>query len=369
MNGKRGFCVLLAVLFALLAGCQGETQGMDVASGHVYEEVSENLIIDADVIAPEDGVHPKVYSGYQPVFTREQLEAFAEALGQKVASVDEGRDWVDAPYINITCESGAALGYNYMEGYPYGNLGFSDWTAMEPYYDYPIYSSLDDYWRNGHWRLSDLFFEPAELHFGTAAEAAADIRRIFATLGLDLALRETLYLSKDRLAEMHGALETLPNPTRPGETLPLPQEWTEEDECYIFEFACAVDGFPMSMASWTGETYVHHASSLVVWYNAHGIFEFGYMGFWIPEEVLEEPTETVSAGEALAKAKEKLRNLLDGQKREVFQVNLEYDYIPDGDGWKLYPVWNIYVREKSNWVTGAYTVTNVLYDAVTGDEV
>ncbi|HIT33989.1 MAG TPA: hypothetical protein IAC31_05110, partial [Candidatus Faecousia intestinigallinarum] len=307
-----------------------DVPGLDVDSGHVYEEVSENLIIDADVIAPEDGVHPKVYSGYQPVFTREQLEAFAEALGQKVASVDEGRDWVDAPYIHIFCESGATLGYASMEEYPYGELGFDNRAAMEPYSGYPIYLDLRDYWSNRQWRFSDLFFEPAELHFGTAAEAEAEIRGIFATLGLDLALRETLYLSKDRLAEMSVALTEHPEMVDSDVSIPEPKEWPEEQECYIFEFACAVDGFPMSMASWTGETYVHNASTMVVWYNEHGIFKFGYMGFWIPEEVLEEPRETVSAGEALAKAKEKLSNLLDGQKREIFQVNLEYDYIPDG---------------------------------------
>ena len=40
-------------------------------STHFYEEVQENLLIDAEVTGPPEGVVPKVYEGIMKSFTKE----------------------------------------------------------------------------------------------------------------------------------------------------------------------------------------------------------------------------------------------------------------------------------------------------------
>ena len=93
-QGRWGLAAL-ALLLAL-PGCgspqaepsePGETSGVqqeqETAPGsvpeaptHFYEEVQENLLIDAEVTGPPEGVVPKVYEGIMKSFTKEEIDAF-----------------------------------------------------------------------------------------------------------------------------------------------------------------------------------------------------------------------------------------------------------------------------------------------------
>ena len=99
---KQAAALSLAVLMAL-PGCQTPDPGTS-GSGtsdpsaqqveaaatdptHIYEEVGESFLIDAEVSGPPEGVVPKVYRGHYKSFSKEEIDAFLEQVGDSVSEI------------------------------------------------------------------------------------------------------------------------------------------------------------------------------------------------------------------------------------------------------------------------------------------
>ncbi len=73
---------------------------------HIFEEVKEDFLIDAEISGPPAGVVPKVYRGHYKGFSKEEIDAFLKQVGDGIAEVDsdgiEGKDY----YYSGACTDG-----------------------------------------------------------------------------------------------------------------------------------------------------------------------------------------------------------------------------------------------------------------------
>lgn len=386
---KKRAAALALVLVLALPGCQKpapeeDAQKIPEASApreeavvadptHIYEEVKKDFLIDAEVFGSPAGVIPKVYEGHCHVFTREEIDAFLKKIGDGIASIDAD-ELIDGDHLYAgTCNSGAIFYERYSEEKDTPSIVFSYYKEnAERYNRYPIYINQEDYDDNSGQRLAYLFEEPKDFSFQTSAEAEAAVRGALAALGMeDLVLNRTLYLSHDQLIQAGEVLqgEDLDSGVgKGGETYSLIDDWSEQDDCYVFEFFSGIDGIPLTYHSWKKEAISYCGNGITVWYNAEGIASLQIAFPWTPDEVVEEPERVLSAGEALEVARGKLSNVVTGEETVLTKATLQYFYIQDRDRWLLRPVWEFSIRRPSLWGDG-YMFDYVLVDAVTGEEI
>ena len=340
---------------------------------HIYEEVKKDFLIDAEVFGSPTGVIPKVYEGHCHAFTKEEIDAFLEKIGDGIASVDTDERTGGEHFYAGTCNSGAIFHEQYSEEKDIISMVFSYHKEKAERYDrYPIYINQGDYDNNSGQRLAYLFEEPEDLSFQTSAEAEAEVREALAALGMeDLVLNRTLYLSHDRLIQAGEVLQGEDwgsSAGKGGVAYSLIDDWSEQDDCYMFEFFSGIDGIPLTYHSWKKEAISYCGNEITVWYNAEGIVSLQTAFPWMPDEVVEEPEQVLSAGEALETARGKLSNVVTGEETVLTKAMLQYFYIQDRDRWLLRPVWEFSIRRPSLWGDG-YMFDYVLVDAVTGEEI
>ena len=210
---------------------------------------------------------------------------------------------------------------------------------------------------------------------GTAAEAEEAIRMALSALGLsDIVLNRTLYISHDRMAQADELMQTeeWSGSVKGGEISQFQgNDWSEADDCYMFEFFCGVDGIPLSYQSWKRETTTYCGNYITAWYDADGLLSVGVYYPWVADEVAEEPDQVISAEEALQVVQNKIGNVITGQNQELQSLTLRYLYRQDGDAWLLIPVWEAVIHQASkdpnSWVPESCTYVTV--DAITGKEI
>lgn len=385
---KRAVALGLALMLAL-PGCQepdGEEgiQKETEASGplqeavsmdptHIFEEVREDLLIDAEISGPPAGVVPKVYEGHYKVFSREEIDAFLGVIGDGVASIDVDQVTDQEHMYGGTCTSGATFSQVYDKTGENPNAIFSySKKDSRRYFEYPIYINQGDYDGNSERRLAYLFEKEEDFPFATAREAEEAVRAALAALGLeDLVLNRTLYLGHNQLIQAGEVLQSEgwgSSVGKGGAAYSLVDDWSEQDDCYMFEFFTSIDGVPMTYHSWKKETVSYCGNGVTVWYNAKGIVSLEVAFPWVSDEVAEEPKCILSAEEALEVARGKLIYVVTEQETVLNQVSLQYFYIQDKNRWLLRPVWEISVQRPSMWGDG-YVLDYVLVDAVTGEEI
>ena len=355
------------------APASGLAETVPTDPNHVYEQVQENLLIDAEIIAPPDGVTPKVYVGEMKTFTKEEIDAFLAWNGDGIAEVTRD-DTQDQSHVYAgNCQSGStfALEYSLNNLYP-PIFSYVNYNLNERYMDYPIYSTQTSYETNTRHYITDLFVDPEDLSFATAEEAEAQVREGLATLNLgELKLNRTLYINHDRMAQAGEMLQGDEWASEvKGNTVTYPQwdDWDEGDDCYMFEFFSAADGIPMTYRFWDSGTVSYCPNSIVVWYTGDGIIDLQVTYPWRFDQVAEAPESIISAREALAVAKAKYTNIISSQNRIIESVNLAYVYRQDGDGWLLRPVWEVKIRLKATDTVPFDTFQYVGVDAITGEE-
>lgn len=355
------------------APASGLAETVPTDPNHVYEQVQENLLIDAEIIAPPDGVTPKVYVGEMKTFTKEEIDAFLAWNGDGIAEVtrDDTQDKGHAYAGN--CQSGStfALEYSLNNLYP-SIFSYVNYDLNKRYSCYQIYTTQFMYEQDTSLYIADLFAEPVDLSFATAVEAETQVREGLATLNLgELKLNRTLYISHDRMAQAGEILQGDEwSYEFKGTTVTYPQwdDWDEGDDCYMFEFFSAADGVPMTYRDWSSSAVSYSPNSIVVWYTKDGIIELNILHPWIFGQVAESPESIISAGEALAVAKAKYANIISSQNRIIESVNLAYVYRQDGGGWLLRPVWEVKIRLKATDTVPFDTFQYVGVDAITGEE-
>ena len=383
---KQAAALSLAVLMAL-PGCQTPDPGTS-GSGtsdpsaqqveaaatdptHIYEEVGGNFLIDAEISGPPEGVVPKVYRGHYKSFSKEEVDAFLEQVGDSVAEIrSDGIKGKNYHYSGICTNGGRVFLQTNADGTTTTSI-FNYDREENALKEYPIYTGQDDYNENKNNRLAFLFEEPVDLACGTAEEAEKAIRAALTALGLsDVVLNRTLYISHDRMVQADELMQS-------EEWIDIAKgglqgrDWTEADDCYMFEFFCGVDGMPLSYQNWKRETTTYCGNDIQVWYDANGILSLQVDYPWVADEAIEEPDQVISAEEALLVVQNKIGNVITDQNQELQSLTLRYLYRQDGDAWLLIPVWEAVIHQASkdpdSWVPESCTYVTV--DAITGKEI
>ncbi len=387
---KRAAALGLALVLAL-PGCQKPDGGEGIQKEtetsapsqevistdptHIFEEVKEDFLIDAEISGPPAGVVPKVYRGHYKGFSKEEIDAFLKQVGDGIAEVDsdgiEGKDY----YYSGVCTDG---GYFFSQMNADGSTTTSEFSYSKNKNEitgYPIYINQNDYDINKESRLSFLFEDPVDLACGTAEEAEANVRAALSALGIsDVVLNRTLYISHDRMEQADELMQTEEwnSVGKKGMDAQFqPKNWTEADDCYMFEFFCAVDGIPLSYQFWKRETTTYCGNNILAWYDASGVFSLQVDYPWVADEMVQEPEAVISAEEALKVVQNKIGNVITNQNHELQSLTLRYLYRQDGDSWLLIPVWEAVIhqtpKDPDSWMVEGCTYVTV--DAITGKEI
>lgn len=344
----------------------------------IIEEVNEDFHVDATVTGCPVDEKAGVYFGSPKDFTKEEIEAFVDHCGKNIVSVKEWDDG-DMMYYNGECSDGYR--FSYMRGldglnnHPYAEFRFFDTNRYMTYYDYPIYSAGEEnYITNPQYTVGWMFTEQKEFSFSTEAEAETAVRDALAIIGLpDLTLLRTLYIDHNTLEEAGKLLSTDAAYAPIGGAVEnngyiLRDDWSEEDDAYMFNFGISVSGTPMSfLFDDSGETATYCGSEVIVWYTKYGITSLSILTPWSVDEENAAPEEVISAQDALDVVKEKYSYDLYKEDIQIEEVRLLYKYSQDRDRWLLRPTWVVrisYIRGDSD--DRYYEFMYV--DALTGQE-
>lgn len=376
MKKKRKMvCALLLLSVLGFSGCQKEQRKAEVSKSdfldqeipdHVSEEVSKNFIIDADVHILrgfEDGMADVLRVKMIPFDQKQVISVFA----------------ADHPVAEEKSNS-------YMDGSSDTTYFFENGDQVYVSDDFLSYQT----------ELSGYLNYSARLSYGQAGENRdlfAAVKEDFSYSSIDAAEKNcyemlkkvgvpVLEKSKCRFRLKHQLLEAEEEPLvmvgLPDEYNPKPKEkWTEEDDCYYFEFYQMIDGcgiipdvyLPM------GER-IYSASVMRVICNQAGIVQLSMSNGWDCSEILEKDKPLVGFGEALDTIKKKYEKVVSKEMLELIEIELGYTGFRESaeENWieqmVFSPIWLFRVK-KTETIEGDEftTVYNVAIDAVTGEEI
>lgn len=347
-------------------------------SRHIVETINDDFRIDADVVGyPIDGM-ASVYTAEPKDFTKEEIEAFIAHCGESIVSVKE---WDDGAmqYFNGECTNGYRFGYMWgLDGFnnhPYAEFRFYDTERYRTYYDYPIYSGGEqNYITNPQYTVGWMFTERKEFSFATEKEAEASVREALAVLGLpNLTLLRTLYIDHHTLEEA-GELLAKDEKYAPitgkveNNGYILRDDWSEEEDAYMFSFGISIAGVPMSyLFDDSGETATYCGSEVNVWYTKYGITFLGVNTPWTvgAEEISRK--QIISAEAALETAKEKYSYDLHMKDKKIEEIRLLYKYSQNRNQWLLRPAWTVRISYTNEHSDERY-YRFMYIDALTGTE-
>lgn len=346
-------------------------------STRIVEKVSEDFHVDAAVVGyPTDG-KAGVYTCSPKDFTKEEIETFVKHCGEDIVSVKE---WDDGAmvYYNGECTNSYSFGYMWgldgLNNHPYAEFKYYDTERYKTYYDYPIYSGEEFYVTNAKYNVGWMFTEPKEFSFSTEADAEYAVREALKVLGLsDLTLLRTLYIDHNTLSEAGELLATDENyapitGTAENNGYVLRDDWSEEEDAYMFNFGISVSGVPMSyLFDDSGETATYCGSEILVWYTKYGITFLSVSTPWTVGEEEISPKQIVPAQSALEVVKEKYGYDLYLKDKQVEEIRLLYKYSQDRSQWLLRPVWAVRISYTHGNSDSRYC--DFMYiDALTGKE-
>lgn len=341
---------------------------------HFEETINEEFHVDATVYNyPSDGL-AGVYAAHKKEFTEEEIDAFLVYCGTSATSTEETGD-THISYYKGTCEKGYNFIYERpMNGHPYSVFSYRNREKIEPYMEYHIYSGEESYVTNAQFTTGWMFTEPKDLTFGTAAEAEQYIREALKCLGYgDLVLLRTLYVDHEtQKAAMERCItnEDYAPLGEPQENngYTVREDWSEDDDAYLFSFGISVQGIPMSYRYDGGETAYYTGSDIVVWYNKDGIVSLFANTPWTVGEEEQTPSPIIPAAEALELAKEKFSYHPDDYRDiRIEEIRLEYQYFQGWDRWHLRPVWAVAASHTfDDFPARIYEFMNI--DTLTGNE-
>lgn len=378
MRWKRNsrYLFQLMVLAAVLTGCGNEKKPVlqnQPNPEHIYEEVDESIIIDADVICPEEGVVPKIYEAEQIEITKENIHKFLELCDDGVETVTVDREMDNRYSYYFQSRKGRKTMMNMGREIDIWHCSFAynDTEKMQRYL--PIFGytrSRDGYAGSGN---VSRFKQPKKFSFATVEEAESVVYEALRVLiPGEIRLQNTYYLNHDTLQQCEQEIQEELGEDFEKIMTYTPKEWTPADDCYMFSYCCAVDGIFLVESSQERLTYYQQACHIEVYYTAEGITAVYAGGPWKAAGVEEEPKAIMSAKEAMETVKDKLESIYSAQVREVQEIALRYYPIQDKKRWLLIPVWEALICKKDvpldylNEITDEYSY--VLVDARTGEE-
>lgn len=369
--------VLFGLVLCLAGGILSCSSEPDPSGGeavtdptHFYEEVREDFLIDADVVAFPGSDTPKVYEGIRLSLTKDQITDFLNANGDPLVEWTSRLDPERATGYTGTTEKDGTFTYCVSNSGLYPSLFEYENSLNEWWGNYHIYAGQQYYDTSSKWVFAHMFMEPKDFDFATAQEAEAAVLELLSGFGLnDLVLNRTLYIDHEILAEITPILQQPEWQPLKGGTNPTKDDWTAADDGYIFEFFPAIDGIPMSYLDILTDTLAYQGSSILVEYQQSGIICLNADGLWAKGDVVEAPEQSISATEALSLARVKLENLRSYDSGTITKVSGEYMYFLDGDRFLLRPVWVVYAAYTLDYLPDSSSLEYVIIDAITGEEI
>lgn len=372
---RKLFGLLILCLSVILGGCT--TDPIDpVATDptHIYEEVREDFLIDAEVITfPGDG-SVTIYEATPGLLTKSQVVDFLAANGDHVTEWKELDPEYDIGYACTTAYGGGFSSSTSSTGLFPGGLFYS--TSMDDRWsNCHIYPGQQFYNGNEAFSFAHLFTKPIDFDFATAQEAEAKVRDMLAILGLnDLTLNRILYIDHEILAnEVTPILRTeeWQSMDKSG-FIPTYDDWSVTDDGYIFEFVLNLNGVPMFSEYLSLDTVNYIGDTIQVWYQASGIVKLTADGsLWNIGKPVEQSTNRISAQNALQIARIRLENNKVSTNTAIQKISAEYFYELDGERFVMRPVWVVYAKVTNTYVAfnHEYISSNcIIIDAITGDE-
>lgn len=343
---------------------------------HIYKEIRDGLLVDAEVDIPGDRTIPKVYVAesiaIDESFINAFLAAFKDAPGAleitpmendltlyRMDKTENDFQLSAAVNKNINFDS-AWIGYHSnREDYEWQRY-YVDYRAPE---DRALYADFG----------SMMYTEPRSFAFASPEEAAQEICDILAGLGIpNLRLCDTLYVDHETVKEFAES-GWIAEHYEAFEESALPEHtWTEADDFYYFTFSFDIAGIPMYAMPFVTSTFSYPGGNVWAKYGAEGVIDLGCYYPRMAGAVVEEPPSILSAEDALAVAVRKKEDVITGHEQIIDSIALRYYCVQEGDRWLLTPIWVVSVLEKNY-----YAVENgnkdkydrVIIDAITGKEI
>ncbi len=335
---------------------QESVGGAESGTNHISEKPSDMLVIDADVVLPEEQVY-SVYALTKQAFPREDLDVF---FGVSEAVVTVHPEWVGA-YSAETEEGG------YFSTDPYGNFTYA---KEEERNDYIVYLVESAYYNAGSCsfrkeEIPDLSF----LNAGDAIQMGKE--RIKELTGQDSEVIAAYALNREILTELeeqYRQTQKYQEDAQRGKETAV-DGWSDEDEIYYMEFELTKDGLPIysgvnepgiSMAVetfWTAETRI------TMLLDKDGIRYIASRGGIFDASPEAEAQTIISAEAALEAVKEIYVNTILNSQVTISRIWLEYVVVPDWEvkeQYKLVPYWCVQIdspsgnssAERINAITG-----------------
>ena len=330
--------------------------GAESGTNHISEKPSDMLVIDADVVLPEEQVY-SVYALIKQAFPREDLDVF---FGVSEAVVTVHPEWVGA-YSAETEEGG------YFSTDPYGNFTYAKEEERD---DYIVYLVESAYYNAGSCsfrkeEIPDLSF----LNAGDAIQMGKE--RIKELTGQDSEVLAAYALNREILTELeeeYRQTQKYQEDAQRGKETAV-DGWSDEDEIYYMEFELTKDGLPIysgvnepgiSMAVetfWTAETRI------TMLLDKDGIRYIASRGGIFDASPEAEAQTIISAEAALEAVKEIYVNTILNSQVTISRIWLEYVVVPDWEvkeQYKLVPYWCVQIdspsgnssAERINAITG-----------------
>lgn len=357
----------------LFGGCaqeeieQTQTQ-METDPSQFLETVNDRLSIDAPVYPFADS-NPKVYRATSELFTKEQIEAFLAVCGDSLTGLEDINMDYYIGYDGTTEKGGENAIYSYTTSDVLLPAHFFYTTTYNWWSTYMVYGGQEYYDEQPAFSKADMFAEPREFAFSTVADAEKAVRDALAQLGLtDLYLNRTLYVHKEGMEELTKSIEEF-NALDLLKPTPTKNDWTDEDEGYLFEFFQTLDGTPIVYLSKSTDALNYLGANIIVHYQKNGITYLAVEYYLNADDCVETPSSIITASEALEYAKQKLGSVLTRQDASITKVSGEYMYVRENGEFLLRPVWVIYSKYADSGYADFVKWDYVFIDAITGEEI
>lgn len=369
--------IFLCIL-AIFTGCKGaKYDGLDETTENLLESSSsfEGTCEESSIIEePSADWKPAVYWAEPLHFSEEAIKSFIEANGDSIVSDQEDESAYRIFYSGITENGSEFIRQENTEGHPYRVFQYWNEEKDKYYSSYNIYVREQAYNMYVQDNIKQLFTEKKDFSFASASQAEKIVRNMLESLGLsDLILLRTLYLDHEAMSKLGTILSTdeqfasIKGELTENNGYPIKENWSDADDCYQFGFLINVNSVPLTYRNTTRDTGTYCGSEVTVRFSKDGIISLNVWTPWTIKEIAYTDVESVSAQDALEKAKDKLGQVLTYQDLVFEKVNLEYRYRQVKNSWQLHPVWVVTASHKMEYMEGR-NFEYVYIDALTGEE-
>lgn len=361
--------LMILMISGVLTGCFPDgkktlsddafTNDLTAIAEEQQETLAENLIIDADVTAPNH-LPTKNYQVTLKELDKENVEQIFLS-GKEIREVKEIPNTIDETkmsYVYNTDDEASLV-------IDMGRVSFVEQQAIDRHYT--RYIKGDSFFIDYH--LDEIF--PKERLNNVDREASVQsFKDICQKLDIEISGEPDVYaLDAESLDAVTDYEEAQPN----GEPI---KKWTEEDQAYFITAHVLYDEFPMTQFGYITESGYGIGTRIHAIFGVGGLIEFSADGIYETTKEGDEITQICSLDTANTAIKEKYKNTILSNPVRISEIRLEYLPVQKDMEQQLYeltPMW-IYTAsqksqiEKEGKITEITNTFQIYIDALTGKE-